>query len=208
MLSLEIMHKLWPHGDQHQPGLIEGIVNTSAAVFEKYKVVTPLSIALMMAQFSEECGAGLEMVENLNYSAQGLLRTWPRHFTASMAQRYAHNPQMIADVAYGGRMGNLPPPSDDGWNYRGRGLSQVTGKDNYKRLAEVTGLDLLEEPSLLSDPDHTLECGVADFVVICGCLPFAEKGDVLNTTKHLNGGTIGLSERVRWTGLWRRELGV
>jgi len=208
MLTLELMQKLWIHGDQHVPGLIEGTVKAAPAVFEKYKVTTALSVALMMAQFSEECNAGLEMVENLNYSFQGLLKTWPRHFTASMAQRYAHNPQMIADVAYGGRMGNAPPPSDDGWNYRGRGFSQCTGKDAYEQLSKITGLDLLEEPGLLSDPDHALECGVADFVEICGCLPFAERGDVLNTTKHLNGGINGLSERVRWTGLWRREMGV
>lgn len=201
------LQRLWPHGDQHVPGLIEGIASTAPAVFEKYGITTDLTIAIMMAQFSEECGAGLEMEENMNYTAQRLLQVFPTHFTPTMAANAAHNPRRIGDIAYGGRMGNAPPPSDDGYNYRGRGLSQVTGRDGYKALAEKTGLDVLGTPALLSDPGHTLECGVADFV-ICGCLPFAEKGDIINVTKHLNGGLNGLGERQRWTGLWRRELGV
>jgi putative chitinase len=159
----------------------------------------------MFGQFSEECGAGLEMVENLNYSAEGLMRTWPSRFGSGLAHRVAHNPRMIADIAYGGRMGNKPPPSDDGWNYRGRGLSQVTGKEGYEKLSEKTGLDLINNPGFLSDPEHALECGVADFI-LCGCLPFAARGDVINTTKHLNGGLNGLADRQAWTARWRREL--
>jgi putative chitinase len=198
---------LWPHGDQHISGLIEGIAASAPAVFEKYKIETPLTVAMMFGQFSEECGAGLEMEENMNYTAQRLLQVFPSHFTASLAAKAAHNPRMIGDIAYGGRMGNAPPPSDDGYNYRGRGLSQVTGRDGYKALTEKTGLDVLSTPALLSDSQHTLECGVADFI-ICGCLPFAERGDIINTTKHLNGGLNGLAERERWTALWKKELGV
>lgn len=208
MLTLAILEKLWPHGDQHVPGLLEGIANTAPAVFEKYGVTSELAVALMLGQFSEECGAGLEMVENLNYSTEGLLHTFPRHFTGTMAVRYAHNPRMIADVAYGGRMGNAPPPSDDGWNYRGKGLSQLTGKENYERLRDVTGLDVIADPDLLIAPATCLECAVADFVKLTGCLPFAEKGDVLDTTRHLNGGTNGLAARQHWTILWRHALGV
>ena len=212
LLTIEIMQKMWSHGDQHIPGLIEGIVAAAPTVFEMYGIKTPLTVALMFGQFSEECGAGLEMVENLNYSARGLLSTWPRHFTGTMAARYAHNPRMIADVAYGGRMGNAPPPSDDGWNYRGHGLSQVTGKDGFDVLqkeltAKGMDIDILSDPDLISSPEHALMCGVADFV-LSGCLPFAEAGDILNTTKKLNGGINGLSARRQWTAQWRRELGA
>ena len=152
------------------------------------------------------------MIENDNFTAEQLLNLWPRHFTGSMAQRYAHNPRMIADVAYGGRMGNAPPPSDDGWNYRGRGMSQVTGKEGYEKLnaklkADGFDIDIVASPELISDPRYTLECGMADFV-LCGCLPFAEAGDILNTTKRLNGGVNGLAERERWTALWEKELGL
>jgi putative chitinase len=208
-LTLEHLQRLWPHGDQHVPGLMAGIVQSAPAVLEKYGVPdTPLVIAHMMGQFSEECGGGLEMVENDNFTAQQLLNLWPRHFTPSMAQRYAHNARMICDVAYGGRMGNAPPPSDDGYNYRGKGLSQLTGKENYERLAVLTGLDVIKNPDLLIDPETTFECGVADYVKICGCLPFAEKDDTINETKHLNGGLIGLSDRRLWIARWKKELGA
>lgn len=210
--DLPTLQRLWAHGDQHIPGLMEGIVTSAPAVFQLYEVTAPLTIALMFGQFSEECGAGLEMAENMNYSAQGLLNTFPRHFTGTMAARYAHNPRMIGDVAYGGRMGNAPPPSDDGYDYRGRGLSQVTGRGGYAALqkeltAKGVDIDILSDPDLISSPDHTLICGVADFV-LCGCLPFAEKGDILNTTKKLNGGTNGLSSRQQWTAQWRKALGA
>lgn len=207
MLTLDVMQRMWPHGNQKVPGLLEGIVATAPDVIAKYKI-SPLALALMMAQFSHECGAGLEMVENLNYSAQGLLKTWPRHYTAQMAIKYAHNPQAIGNISYGGRMGNDSPPSNDGYNYRGRGFSQLTGKEAYHRLAKACGVDVLTHPEYLSDPRFALLCGVSDFVDLCGCLPFAERGDVLNTTKHLNGGTIGLVQRIRWTAQWREELKV
>src|SRR5271165_6476498 len=103
MLTLEIMQRRWPHGNQHIPGLLEGIVASSNDVFAKYGLDTPLVVAHAMAQFSEECGQGLEMVENLNYSKQGLLKTFPTHFTPGMAERCQHNPRIIADIAYGGR---------------------------------------------------------------------------------------------------------
>ena len=207
MLTLENMQHQWPHGDQHVPGLLEGIASTSAAVFAKYGLTTPLVAAHAMAQFSEECGAGLELQENMNYSAQRLLQVFPTHFTATLATKAAHNPEMIAEIAYGGRMGNAPPPSTDGWVFRGQGLSQCTGKDEYKALGEKVGVNLVANPGWLVDPQHALECGVADFV-LCGCLPYAEKDDVVEVTKKLNGGTNGLLARERWLRRWKQELGV
>lgn len=207
-LTLASLQRLWPHGDQHVPGLLEGIAASAPAVLEKYGIGSPLALALMMGQFSEECGAGLEMIENDNFTAAQLVDLWPSHFTGSMAPRYAHNPQMICDVAYGGRMGNAPPPASDGFLYRGQGLPQLTGKDNYVALKTITGLDVVGNPGLLTAPATALECGVAAFVKICGCLPFAEAGDVVETTKHLNGGTIGLAAREQWTATWKRELGL
>jgi putative chitinase len=207
MLTLENMQHQWGHGDQHIPGLLEGIASTSAAVFTKYGLTTSLTVAHALAQFSEECGAGLEMIENLNYTEQRLLQVFPTHFTVTLAAKAAHNPEMIAEIAYGGRMGNAPPPSTDGWVYRGQGLSQCTGKNEYKALGEKVGTDLVANPGWLTDPQHALECGVADFV-LCGCLPFAEKDDVLSVTKHLNGGVNGLVAREQWLRQWKKELGV
>ena len=93
-----------------------------------------------------------------------------------------------------------------------QGLSQVTGRDGVDALQkELTAkgydIDILTNPELIIDPRYTLACGVADFY-LCGCFPFAEKGDILNTTKHLNGGTNGLASREQWTAKWKKALGV
>lgn len=212
MLTLQNIKNRWPHGDQHIPGLLEGIAASSAAVFQKYGVTTPLLVAHCMAQFSTECGQGLEMTENLNYSAAGLLKTFPTHFTADMAGRAAHNQQMIGQIAYGGRMGNDPPPSLDGYTYRGAGLSQVTGKEGVASLQKFLAkngadFDILLNPELIIDPAHTLECGIAD-VAVLGCLAFAAKDDVVGFTKKLNGGLNGLADRRLQLTAWKAELGV
>lgn len=218
MLTLEMMQRRWPHGNQHVPGLIEGIVAAAATVFPKYGLVTAddaLSrrvVAHAMGQFSEECGCGLEMVENMNYSREGLLRVFPTHFSVSMADRCAHNPQMIGCIAYGGRMGNKPPPATDGYDRRGRGLSQVTGEEGYHKLQAFlkqhgVDIDIMTNPDLVADPVHALECGIADWI-LCGCLPHAQADDTLGETKALNGGTNGLAERVHEINLWKHELAV
>jgi putative chitinase len=212
MLTLEIMQRRWVHGDQHVPGLLEGIVSTAPVVFQKYGLTTPLVIAHALAQFSEECGEGLEMLENLDYTAQRLRQVFPTHFSSVRAQQYAHNPKMIGEIAYGGRMGNAPPPSSDGYDFRGAGLSQVTGREGFanlqKKLDEMSaGFNVVENPELIIDPECTLECGVADWIV-CGCLPHAEHDDIIGETKALNGGLNGLAERRRQLVLWKKELGI
>ena len=214
MLTIEMMQHRWPHGNQHIAGLMEGIVASAPGVLDRYgiaKLAKPaLIIAHMMGQFSEECGQGLEMIENLNYTAQRLREVFPTHFTPTMAYRCAHNPRLVGDYAYGGRMGNAPPPSDDGYRFRGAGLSQVTGREGFANLqkkldAMNAGFNIVEDPELIVDPTHTFECGVADYIV-CGCLPHAERDDTLGETKALNGGTNGLGERRRQIALWKMEL--
>jgi putative chitinase len=212
MLTLENMLHRWPNGDQHIPRLLDGIVATAADVFTKYGLSSPLLVAHAMAQFSEECGQGLEMIENMNYSARRLLEVFPTHFTPAMAERWAHNPEVIGEIAYGGRMGNAPPPSTDGYVFRGAGMSQVTGRDGVAKLEahlkkHGADFDILVNPELIIDPSHTLECGVADWIV-CGCLPYAKKDDIIGETNALNGGLNGLAERRRQLALWKAELGA
>jgi len=208
MITIEMMNKLWPHGNQHIPGLVEGIIAAVPQLTTKYPMFAkPIVLVHAMAQFSWECNAGLEMVENLNYSAQGLSKTWPSRFNSSTAARYAHSPKMIADLVYGGRMGNAPPPSDDGWNYRGRGLPQLTGRENYTNISKKLDFDLIEDPDLVNDPAHALEVGFVDFIA-CGCVAPAEADDVVGVTRHLNGGVIGLAGRKMWLAKWRPVLGA
>lgn len=204
MFDMTIMQALWPRGDAKVPGLMSGIVAAGPAVFPKYGLASDLTVAHAMAQFSHECGAGSAMEENLNYSAQGLIATWPSRFNQAKAEKFAHQPQLIANEVYNGRMGNRPG-SDDGWNFRGRGASQVTGREGYERLSKRTGLDLMQHPEQVTDPAHFLECAVADFV-LCGCLPFAEQDDVKGVTYHLNGGYIGLDQRTAWLARWKAAL--
>lgn len=212
MLTLQNMQNRWPNSEQHHSGLLEGIVAASDDVFARYGVTTPLVLAHIMAQFSTECACGTELNENLNYSAQGLLTCFPSHFTADTAAQAARNPQMIGQIAYGGRMGNDPAPSLDGYTFRGAGLSQVTGKAGVTSLQAFLAqngatFNILDNPALITDPAYTLECGVADMTLL-GCLPFAANDDIVNVTRRLNGGLNGLNDRQQKLALWKTELGV
>lgn len=212
MLTLEIMHAMWPNGNSTVPGLVEGIVAAAPAVLAKYGLNSDLVIAHAMAQFSHECGAGSEMTENINYTATRACQVWPSRFQNeadcfAKVGSFAGDPDFkikLIDNVYGERNGNRPG-THDGSDYIGRGLSQVTGRGNYDTLGTKVGLDLLNEPDLVNAPPNALECGVADFVV-CGCLPFAQADDVSGVTKHLNGGFIGLDERQVWLTKWKIVL--
>ena len=213
-ITLQQLQKHWPHGNKSVPGLMEGIIKSAPAVFTKYNITTQLVVAIMFAQFSEETGGGIDMVENIHYTPQRALQIWPSHFSSvnGLYQKigsFVGDPQFdikLMDSVYGDRMGNRPG-THDGSIYIGRGLSQCTGRDGYRNVSIKTGLNVIDNPSILTAPDTALECGVADFI-LCGCMPFAEKGDVVNVTKHLNGGLNGLAERERWTAIWKQELGV
>jgi putative chitinase len=206
MLTSDIMRSMWPHGDANAPGLLDGIIAAAPTVFANYALGSDLLVAHALAQFSVECGAGGELVENLNYSEQGLMNTWPSRFDAAKAADFARQPERIANEVYNGRMGNAPG-SDDGWTFRGRGGSQLTGRENYTKLGQALGLDLVGNPDLVNDPQQFLLCAVADFIQ-CGCLPFAASDDVSGVTYHLNGGYIGLADRTSWLAKWKDALGV
>jgi putative chitinase len=207
MAFINTLYNLWPNGDEKIPGLRDGIAASAAAVFQKYGIDSPLLVAHVMAQISHECGAGHDVVENLNYTAGRMMQVWPSRFpTMAMAAPYAGNPRALANKVYNGRMGNASG-SDDGWKFRGRGAVQTTGREGYARLAKATGLDLVNHPDLVNDPQRFLECGVADFI-LCGCLPFARADDVLGVTRRLNGGTVGLAQRQAWLAKWKAALGT
>jgi putative chitinase len=213
MLTLEIMHVMWPNGNNTVPGLVEGMIDAAPAVFAKYGLNSELVIAHAMAQFSHECGAGSEMTENINYTAKRACQVWPSRFQNeadcfAKVGSFAGDPDFkikLIDNVYGGRNGNRPG-THDGSVYIGRGLSQVTGRGNYEALGTKAGLDLVSEPDLVNASRNALECGVADFV-LCGCLAFAQADDVSGVTKHLNGGFIGLDERQVWLKKWKIVLG-
>ncbi|WP_069279898.1 peptidoglycan-binding protein [Bradyrhizobium elkanii] len=203
----DALNKLWPQGDTHIAGLRQAIAEQMSAVAAKWGFDSLDVIAIFMGQVSLECGAGIEVEENLNYTAKRMMAVWPSRFpTLASAMPYAGNPKKLANKVYNGRMGNRAG-SDDGWNYRGRGGTQTTGHEGYEAAGRATGLDLLNDPDLVNDVRYFLETAAADFVK-CGCLPFARKGDIDSVTHHLNGGFTGLADRKVWTKKWRAALAV
>lgn len=138
--------------------------------------------------------------ENLNYSPAALRRQWPHRFTEEMANRFgrtANHPadqRAIASVAYGGRYGNRPYPSDDGWRYRGRGPIQLTFLDNYRAFAQDTGIDVVSNPDLVARPDIGATAA-AWYWRTRGCDKLAEAEDLTGLCRKINGGLNGLTER-------------
>lgn len=164
-------------------------------LLEEYQINTPRRIAAFMAQCGHESGGFVFLSENLNYSAQGLMRTFAKYFPdQSTAMAYARNPEKIANRVYANRMGNGDEASGDGFRYRGRGLIQVTGKDNYFWFA--SSLEITPEEA--AEYMQTFE-GAAQsacwYWETASLNKLADAGDILTMTKRINGGTIGLEDR-------------
>ena len=164
------------------------------AAFDKYEINTPQRQAAFIGQCAHESGNFKTLQENLNYSTEGLMKTWPSRFPdMDTANKYANNPQLIANKVYSGRMGNTE--DGDGWKYHGRGLIQLTGKDNYERCGSSIGVDLLGNPDLLLDPQYAaLSAGW--FWNKHGLNELADQQEHGIITKRINGGTLGLDDRI------------
>lgn len=161
------------------------------SLLNKYSVNTPIRIAHFMAQIEHE--SGLKAIsENLNYSAEGLLKTFKKYFTKETALACERKPQSIANVVYANRMGNNSP--GDGWKYRGRGFIQLTGKDNYSALTKDTGIDFVNNPDLLLEEANAMVAALW-FWGKNKLNTLADKDDVLAVTKKINGGTNGIDHR-------------
>ena len=151
------------------------------------------------AGFLSQCGhESLDFTvlhENLNYSADRLHAVFPRYFpTVESAQPYNRQPEKIANKIYGGRMGNGPEDSGDGYKYRGRGAIQLTGHDNYQAFANAIGKSIDDTVAYCETLEGALE-SACWFWKGRGLNPLADAKDVLNMTKRINGGTIGLDDR-------------
>ena len=161
--------------------------------FEKYEINTPKRQACFIGQCMHESGGFKFLRENLNYSAKGLVATWPSRFpNEEYAEEYARKPERIANKVYSGRMGNTE--DGDGAKYIGRGLIQLTGKDNYKAVTEALGIDLVANPQLLEEPRYAaLSAGW--FWNKKGLNALADASDIETMTKRINGGSIGIADR-------------
>lgn len=172
-----------------QAGVFVPALNTA---MNRYGIVGTRRAAAFIAQVGHESGQLTRMVENLNYSADGLMKTWPSRFDSVRATAAARNPEQIANIVYAGRMGNTVP--GDGWKYRGRGLIQVTGKTNYAACGEALGLDLISQPEMLEQPQYAA-MSAAWFWSANGLNTLADSGDLTRITQRINGGTNGMADR-------------
>jgi putative chitinase len=165
-------------------------------LFPDYEINTPQRMAAFIAQCSHESAGFTALKENLNYSAASLSRVWPSRFPPEIAAQYAGKQEMIANRAYCDRMGNGPESSGDGWKYAGKGLIQLTGKDNYTRFAESLEMDVEDVPEYLTTFEGAAQ-SACWFWESNNLNQWADKGDILTLTKRINGGTIGLEDRIK-----------
>ena len=161
--------------------------------FEKYEINTPKRQACFIGQALHESGGFKHLSENLNYSAQGLMKTWPSRFPdMDVAEKYEHNPLKIAGKVYIGRMGNAT--EEDAQKFIGRGIFQLTGKENYANCGLGLGVDLLGNPDWLATPKYAaLSAGW--YWNKRNLNPMADAMDIEGLTKKINGGNIGLDDR-------------
>lgn len=182
MIDLECMSKL-----RIDAKWLEPLNNTLV----KYEIKTIDQIACFIGQCSHESANFRVLEENLHYSANALMRVWPSRFPDNdTAEKYANNPEKIANKVYQGRMGNIE--ENDGWRYHGRGLIQLTGRENYANCGFGLGVDLLGYPDRLLDPEYAaLSAGWFWNKKNLNSLT----GDIETMTKRINGGLIGLDDR-------------
>lgn len=165
--------------------------------FARWGLATPLQQAAFIGQCSHECGNFRILEENLNYRAETLMKLWPKRFpTREVADQYARNPKKIANKVYASRMGNRDEASGDGYRFRGRGCIQLTGHSGYFHAGQALGVDFVKEPDLVATPQYAaLTAGW--FWSTHGCNRFADLRDWTALTKKINGGTIGLEDRIK-----------
>lgn len=180
---------------------------------ERYQVDTPLRQAHFIAQIGHESGSLNYSLENLNYSASALQAVFGKYFTTpEMAEEYARKPEAIANVVYANRMGNGDTDSGEGWQFRGRGLIQLTGKSNYQALNQFllqsTGVD----PGLTDDPNPVSEDPNISVAAACwywqerNINTLADQDDVEGVTRKINGGTNGLEDRKEFLARCKQVL--
>jgi putative chitinase len=211
LLTLTMLKRNWKRAD---PDLIRGMAATSG-ILTQFGINTPLRLAHFMAQISEESGSGTEMTEKLDYTAGRMMQVFPKRFPdmASTAG-FAHNERAFGNKVYNGRMGNRLG-SNDGFNFRGRGCLQITGRDSYAAIGRSVGLDLINNPQLVNDPQNVLLIAGTEFVKL-GCLAECDRNDVVQVSARINLGhrtnnprlINGLDQREAQLAVWKKEFAV
>lgn len=193
MLTSKQFSKLYPRCKDP-----EKWVEAMNIIFPKYGITTPKRIASFIAQCGHESAGWRTFSENLNYSARSLNSVFSKYFVKAgrNAELYARQPEKIANIVYANRMGNGDAASGEGWKYRGRGPIQLTGKNNYTLFSHNMKVDAVNKPDLVSsDPEIALMSAIW-FWNNNNLNRYADRGDIRTMTRRINGGYIGLSDRI------------
>jgi putative chitinase len=167
--------------------------------FSRFNINTKNQQAMFIGQCSHECGNFRLLEENLNYRAETLMKLWPKRFPSlEFAKQYEKNPKKIANSVYANRMGNRDEASGDGYRFRGRGALQCTGHSTYFHAGKALGIDFVMQPDLIATPKYAaLTAGW--FWETHKLNPPADALDFNKVTKIINGGLIGLDDRIKHT---------
>lgn len=188
------------------PEMCKYYIDALNKVLPEYKIDTKLRLCHFLAQILHESGNLKYKSENLNYSAKALRSVFGKYFkTDEIANQYARKPEKIANRVYANRMGNGDEASGDGWKFRGRGLIQLTGKNNYKSCGDSVKLDLIKDPDLLINTAEASVKAACWFWNKNNLNSFADNDDVKSITKRINGGFNGLEDR---TSILKRAKNV
>lgn len=159
---------------------------------------TKLRLRHFMAQVLHESGGLTVLIESMNYSAERMMVVWPSRFpTLQSAKPYAHNPEKLANKVYANRMGNGNEQSGDGYRFIGRGLMQVTGREDYAKFGKLVGASLVTNPDLASSAAYTLKIAAEEWKAK-GCNQWADADNITKITQLINGGQTGIAERKEW----------
>lgn len=165
--------------------------------FQRFNILTPIQQASFIGQCGHECGNFKVLEENLNYRAETLMKLWKSRFpTIEIANEYARNPKKIANKVYASRMGNRDESSGDGYRFRGRGCIQLTGHANYFHAGKACDVDFVMEPDLVATPKYAAMTA-GWFWNTHKLNQYADIKDFTMMTKKINGGTIGLNDRIK-----------
>ena len=177
-----------PHIDHWYAALVQ--------LLDDYEINTPQRVAAFVAQCAHESGNFVFIKENLNYKAASLMKTFGKYFpTADIAAQYANKPERIANRVYANRMGNGDEASGDGWRYCGRGLIQLTGRDNYTFFAGSMDIPVEEAAEYLTTFEGAAQ-SACWFWETNSLNRYADSGDIKGLTRAINGGYIGLEDRI------------
>jgi putative chitinase len=191
VLTVEMFKKVFP-----QNKTPEAVHDVFKKYFAQYEINTTNRRAGFLAQCGHESNGFTVLKENLNYSAEGLVKIFKKYFpTLELAKKYARQPEKIANKVYANRMGNGPEASGDGWKFAGKGAIQLTGKENYSAFAKFKGMEIDEVVAYLQTLEGAIESALW-FWKSHGLNAYCDKDDIVGMTKKINGGTIGLDDRI------------